>query len=291
MILNLLLAAVFFISMQVQGSAREFDNIAWQADVNDFVVDLSLNYSESIDISFRQVPGRSLVLNVEAPSLIRDARKVELFLLTSPIKTNESRQLLASVQRESIWENGSAGKIALSDNAELLIDRMAQGDWAILSVESSAGVVREFELPAIDFYQSYQEFDRLKNALPPIGWDDARHVVILFPLGGSDLSVTDKRLLRDLLAYMRADDRVTSMTIDGHTDASGYRLSNLTLSASRAEAVKRYLLDAGLDEEVLQAVRHHGQRFPVSGASAGQLRRVEIQLNRSDVPAGFDKQL
>ena len=284
MIWNLLLAAIFFISMQVQGSVREFDNVAWQAGINDFVVDLSLDHSESVEVLFRQVPGKLLALNVDAPSLIRDARKIELFLLTSPIKTVESRQLLASINRETILANGRAGNLALSDNAELLVDRMAQGDWAVLSVESSAGVVREFELPAIDFYHSYQEFNRLRNTLPPIGWEGARHVVIHFPLGGSDLSVSDKRLLSDLLAYMSADKRVTSMAIDGHTDTSGDRLSNLTLSSSRAEAVRRYLLEAGLDVKKLDAVRHHGQRFPIPGASAAQLRRVEIQLDRLSAP-------
>ena len=282
MIINLLLAAVFFISMQVQGSVREFDDIVWQAGISDFVVDLSLESSQAFSVSFEQVPGRPLILKFDAPHLVKDARKVDLYLLSSPVRTVEERRLLASVQQDPALISGNVERVGISENVELLINRMAQGDWALLTVESSAGMVREIELPAIDFYHPYQYFNQLRNTLPPLGWGDAGQMTFYFPLGSASLAAADQRRLDDLLAYIHADDRVESVTIDGHTDTSGQRLTNLTLSARRAEAVKDYLLNAGLEREMLQAVRHHGQRFPISGASAAQNRRVEIRLYRSD---------
>ena len=282
MILNLLLAVVFFISMQVHGSVREFDDVTWQAGINEFLVELSLDYSESVSVSFEQQPGRALSLNVDAPYLVRNARLVDLFLLTSPIRTVEQRQLVATIKRQPELMSGKTGRLTFNENIESLVESMAQGDWVVLRVESSDGVSREIELPAIDFGFPFQAFNKYRNTLPPIGWDDASHMVVNFSLGGAGLSAADKRRLDDLMAYIQADNRVVSLTIDAHADTSGHRLSNLTLSSHRADAVKEYLLNTGLAPEMLDAVRHHGQRFPMSGASAAENRRVEIRLNRSD---------
>ena len=282
MIFNLLLAVVICISMQVHGSVREFDDVTWQAGINEFLVDLSFDYSESVSISFEQRPGHPLALKLDAPYLVRGVQQVDLFLLTSPIRTDEQRQLVSTIRQEPELISGETGELRFDENIESLVESMAKGDWAVLRMESSGGVYREVELPAIDFGQPYQQFNQYRNALPPIGWDEAGHMVINFRLGGSGLSAADKRRLNDLLAYIRADHRVTSLTIDGHTDTSGHRLSNLTLSSHRADVVKDYLLNAGLAPDMLNAVRHHGQRFPVPGVSAAENRRVEIRLNRSD---------
>ena len=69
--------------------------------------------------------------------------------------------------------------------------------------------------------------------------------------------------------------------ISGHTDTDGDRDHNLDLSARRAEAVKRYLVDAGIDGARLQT-RGAGPDEPIADnatkAGKAQNRRIEFKL-------------
>ncbi len=64
--------------------------------------------------------------------------------------------------------------------------------------------------------------------------------------------------------------------IEGHTDSSGGRAMNLTLSQKRAQAVADFLVSQGVAAGRLE-VRGYGFDRPLSGrpASAGENRRVE----------------
>lgn len=69
--------------------------------------------------------------------------------------------------------------------------------------------------------------------------------------------------------------------LDGYTDNTGNPESNITLSQARADAVKRWLIDKGVQSERLES-HGHGQENPVAdnstAAGKAQNRRVEIIL-------------
>lgn len=76
-------------------------------------------------------------------------------------------------------------------------------------------------------------------------------------------------LQRPQLANMR-------FQIEGHTDSSGSRATNVSLSQRRAQAVADYLVRQGVASNRLE-VRGYGPDRPLPGrpASAGENRRVE----------------
>lgn len=98
-----------------------------------------------------------------------------------------------------------------------------------------------------------------------------------FASGSAVLSAADlarvqafaEALKRPQLANMR-------VRIEGHTDSSGGRALNLSLSQRRAQAVADYLVGQGIAAERLE-VRGYGYDRPLPGrpASAGANRRVE----------------
>lgn len=71
------------------------------------------------------------------------------------------------------------------------------------------------------------------------------------------------------------------MIIRSYTDDTGNSLQNLELSIARAAAVKKYLVEKGLDEKRLYAFGY-GQAKPVASnnTSEGQAKnsRIELQL-------------
>ena len=66
------------------------------------------------------------------------------------------------------------------------------------------------------------------------------------------------------------------MQIDGHTDAKGDPASNRRLSEQRAEAVKGYLVNAGIAAERLSTIGY-GDKQPLYPSPDARNRRVEVQ--------------
>ena len=80
---------------------------------------------------------------------------------------------------------------------------------------------------------------------------------------------------------VNADDRVTQVYVDGHTDSIGTPLRNRELSEARAKAVAAYLQEQGVAQEKL-VTRFHSDRYPVAEvATPGpRHRRATVRLER-----------
>jgi chemotaxis protein MotB len=109
----------------------------------------------------------------------------------------------------------------------------------------------------------------------------------MFPVGSAAPNDRARALLAKVAAV--AARLPNGLAIAGHTDATPFRgadRSNWELSAERANAVRRLLLDAGIAEARLQSVAGHADRMPLlpnEPLAAGN-RRVAITLLRA-VPA------
>lgn len=109
---------------------------------------------------------------------------------------------------------------------------------------------------------------------------------VLFSVGKADLKPGAARTLDKLVAAMRRD-RETAVTIEGHTDSTGKRAFNVTLSQRRANAVRSYLAARGVASNRILA-RGLGPDFPVATnkteSGRQQNRRVEVLVQND----GFD---
>lgn len=103
---------------------------------------------------------------------------------------------------------------------------------------------------------------------------------VLFELNKSELKAGSARNLLPLANVLKERPDQT-LIIEGHTDSTGSRDYNMTLSEQRAQAVSQYLVQQGVDISVITNTGL-GPDFPVAdnGSSEGRQRnrRVDVIL-------------
>jgi len=103
---------------------------------------------------------------------------------------------------------------------------------------------------------------------------------ILFDSGSADLDPAGRSAL-DRMAEVIHDYRKTAVVVQGHTDAAGDPEHSRELSERRANSVRRYLVNRGVEPERLTAVGY-GEAAPVAsnGTESGRRRnrRVDVLL-------------
>jgi outer membrane protein OmpA-like peptidoglycan-associated protein len=104
---------------------------------------------------------------------------------------------------------------------------------------------------------------------------------ILFETGADKIRAKISFELLDIVANVLKGNPVTRVSIEGHTDSKGNAAANRDLSKRRAEAVKKYLVDKGIDEKRMETVGW-GPDKPIADnrKTAGRLvnRRVEFMI-------------
>ncbi len=109
---------------------------------------------------------------------------------------------------------------------------------------------------------------------------------LVFREGAAALSRENAETLDKLVMIARACDGAT-IDVAGHTDSTGRRNSNITLSRLRAEAVRDWLTEHGFDASRITA-RGFGPNQPIAtnrteiGRAAN--RRIEIRVTRVETP-------
>lgn len=138
-------------------------------------------------------------------------------------------------------------------------------------------------LEPIRFRLAFSEFQQCLGGLLPVNYDQIHRSSVVFTGGAPEFDPDQQPLLDNLIQYVLADQYVTTVVIDGHTDGQGLRADNLELSKQRAEFVADYLTTRGVPQELLQ-VRWHGERYPVasnrSAEGRAENRRVTLRIDR-----------
>lgn len=108
---------------------------------------------------------------------------------------------------------------------------------------------------------------------------------VYFRTGRATIQARSFNLLRQVASIFRAHPELTKVRIEGHTDDVGREENNLKLSQRRADAVKAFLVETGVDAGRLDALGY-GESRPVtpniSRSAREQNRRVEFRIVEVD---------
>ena len=109
---------------------------------------------------------------------------------------------------------------------------------------------------------------------------------VLFEVDRADLKPGATRSLGELIQVLRENPNAI-VAIEGHTDSTGSRDHNLSLSQRRAESVRTYLVSQGIEATRISA-QGLGPDFPVAstGDAAGRQQNRRVELVIQDRPVG-----
>lgn len=102
---------------------------------------------------------------------------------------------------------------------------------------------------------------------------------IFFAKNSDKLTPGSLPSLQEVVRLLK-DHAELRMSVDGYTDNTGKAATNLALSQKRAEAVKKYLVQQGVEASRLQA-KGHGPENPVADNSteAGRAKNRRVEMN------------
>lgn len=108
----------------------------------------------------------------------------------------------------------------------------------------------------------------------------------LFAINDASISDSGRAELDALVADLRRMDKIDSIEVVGHTDSTGKADYNMGLSQRRADSVKAYLVDKGIDANLI-TTKGMGLTQPVASNATregrAQNRRVEINIKGSEI--------
>lgn len=147
-------------------------------------------------------------------------------------------------------------------------------------------------LSPVNFQKPYRQFKQCLSRLSSKGSAALRDSTVHFALDAHALDDRAKKQLKQLAAYILADEGITRITIVGHTDDQGSGPYNERLSAMRAETVYGYLEEQGV-KPGLMIQRHYGESRPMIAKRTEKARtanrRVRIRLQRSSTHRNHPK--
>lgn len=139
------------------------------------------------------------------------------------------------------------------------------------------------KVSSVNFPNFYNDYLNCVASLLPVNFRQVERTKVLFKVDKAELTEDDYRILENVVIYLKADNTVTSIIIDGHTDSSGRRIYNRRLSKDRAEVVRAYFLDQGIPEEMI-TTRYHGERYPIAKnnnqKNKSKNRRTTVRLEK-----------
>ena len=257
------------------------DQSVWEMEQSRFFCRLSQSVPAFGRAVFEHEAGEALRFRLQPTQAFQLSGRARLVAQASPWQPGDAPFNIAEVdvnQQSGVLELGS-------EAANRMLVALYRGMTPTFSSEHwyESDEPVEIGISAANFQSAYDDYLGCLNTLLPVNYRQVARTALLFPSAGWQLSDATRERLDLIALYIKADDSVHSVYVDGHSDSYGRRLLNRDLSKRRAEEVTRYLISQGVPEKMI-ITRYHGERYPVvpnnSAENRARNRRVAIRLER-----------
>ena len=259
------------------------ENIEWKVEGDKFECRLIQPVTDFGSGVFVRRAGEQVIFTLNASNSVLGEGSATLLAAAAPWQPGRGDINLGAVRigRGQVLFNSSQAQAAS------LFRGLLEGRSPLVRHYSREGGVSEVRLLPVKFRQAVGDYNACTAKLLPKNFEQVRQSQIGFPGGGIDLDAQAKISLQVMVEYLKADPTVTHITLDGHSDNTGNRLTNRDLSRRRALAVMDYFKENGVEESQI-TMRFHGEQYPLvpntNAANRAKNRRVSVRLERVAAP-------
>lgn len=251
------------------------DKSSWEFNNSDFECQLFHAENPKGKFYFRAFPGDKLSFE----AVFSDRGSLLPYDTATLSQHTPAWESPASTEIDSIALDAPSALVFRQD-IQALLEGTKQSQWVHLALKGKGRAVG-YLLPTVRFQQSLTAFNRCREALPAMAFEEARTLSLPFAFGQAALKSHQIDTLADMVSYLQRDKKIIKVLIDAHTDNVGGAIANLHTSRQRAQAVAKQLKALGVASEMIE-VRAHGERYPIASNTTqeGQAlnRRVTVRL-------------
>ncbi|TVP93055.1 MAG: OmpA family protein [Pseudomonadaceae bacterium] len=257
------------------------EDVQWAVEGDKFACRLAQTVSGYGEAVFVRRAGERPVFELNAWSNLLRPGRVHVYNQPPQWRPDGRSQALGHAQAA---DNEPVLRLPQQQAAQMLAG-LAQGMQPTILGDSWANATQPLQVVVsnVGYGAAWSEFQECVTGLLPMNFDQASNTSISFATGGSRLTSEARSVLDTVLVYLQADQDISRIQLDGHSDNVGNRLDNRELSRQRVLAVRDYLVEQGIDDELF-SLRFHGERYPVASNQSAQgraaNRRVTLQLEK-----------
>lgn len=138
-------------------------------------------------------------------------------------------------------------------------------------------------LASTNFRDPYYQFLKCRSNLLKYSFDDISQLTLNFEFGGTDLDKDSKKKLAKVEEYLKHDKEIESISVKAYSDSFGGRWHNLEVSRKRADQIKQFFVQAGIDGTKI-SVEGFGEKRHIASNQTElgreENRRVIVQMTR-----------
>ena len=150
-------------------------------------------------------------------------------------------------------------------------------DWYSSQNKISVG------LSTAKFKKAYKEFVSCVGNLLNYSLDDIAYTVLNFQFGSDKFTKASEKRMAMISEYLSLDPDLELVLIDAYTDSYGGRSINQKASDKRADKIRKYFIESGVDVARIESKGYGEKRHIASNETSlgrAKNRRVVIQLEK-----------
>ncbi|MCL5040988.1 MAG: OmpA family protein [Gammaproteobacteria bacterium] len=269
------------LSAQAMTFQTRMEDVQWSVEGDQFACRLAQTVSGYGEAVFVRRAGERPVFELNAWSNLLRPGRVHVYNQPPHWRPDARSQTLGHVQ---LGDNQPVLRLPQQQAGQMLAG-LAQGMQPTILGDSWSSTTQPLQVVVsnVGYGAAWNEFQECITGLLPLNFEQASNTTISFATGGSSLTSEARSVLDTVLVYLMADEEISRIQLDGHSDNVGNRLDNRELSRQRVLSVRDYLVERGIDDDLF-SLRFHGERYPVASNQSAQgraaNRRVTLQLEK-----------
>lgn len=135
-------------------------------------------------------------------------------------------------------------------------------------------------LKSANFMPAYQDFVDCTAQLLPYSLEDIAFTILTFQPNSHKLTPYAQGRLDQVAEYLKYDNELSLVLVDSHTDAVLGQTSSLNITQARADKIKSFFTENGIDDSRIEVTANSEKRSiaPDKKLLQGFNRRVVVQL-------------